>query len=67
MKLTCDLTEYTPVSELPSDHRYFQYQDVNKNGAPSERVIDEHIQSKGEEYRQELAGKHPVERLRPKA
>ena len=61
---TCDGTEYKPKSELPDDHRYFRHQKtVNEGGAPSEKVIDQHLEEFGEEYRMQLSGEHPVQRL----
>ncbi len=63
--LTADMTEYVPVSSLPKDHRYFQVQQViNAGGTPSQQVITQHIEQMGSDYRWELAGAHPVERLR---
>jgi hypothetical protein len=60
-------TEFVTTAELPQGSRYFMYQDVfNAGGAPSEQVIEQMIQKKGQEYRQELKGAHPVERFRMK-
>jgi rubrerythrin len=54
--------EYT---ELPQDHRYFDYQRVvNAGGAPSELVIERHREKFGQEYRLTTEGEHPVESLR---
>ena len=66
--LTADGTEYVTVDSLPDDARYFQYQKtVNQDGkVPSIRVIDEHVDLFGEEYRFSSEGPHPVERLREK-
>ena len=64
--LRTDGTAYVDVEQLPSDHRYFQYQAlVNKGGAPSEMVIDQTREQKGREYRDETEGEHPVPDLRP--
>src|SRR3546814_9346449 len=66
--LRADGTEYVSVDELPSDHRYFRYQDtVNAGGAPSEAVIDLNRSKSGREYRDETEGAHPVPDLRPTA
>ncbi|WP_027367742.1 hypothetical protein [Desulfocurvibacter africanus] len=63
--LTANLADYVPVSSLPKDHRYFQVQQIiNDGGTPSQQVITEHIEKMGQDYRWELAGAHPVERLR---
>jgi rubrerythrin len=63
--LTGDGTGFVPVSSLPEDHRYFWYQDqVNVNGSsPSEEIINRHRESKGEEYRLQTEGPHPVDHL----
>ena len=46
--LRADGLDYVPVDELPSDHRYFRYQEiVNAGGAPSEQVIEENRAQKG--------------------
>jgi hypothetical protein len=58
-------TNFVPAEKMPEGSRYFMYQDVfNAGGTPSEQVIEDRIQSKGSDYRQELAGPHPVERFR---
>jgi hypothetical protein len=57
-------TEFVPASKIPKDSRYHQYQAiVNRNGVPSQLVIEQHIQHKGRDYRHELAGPHPIERF----
>ncbi len=62
IELTGNHEDFVPVDSLPQDHRYYQYQRiVNSDGfVPSERVIDEHIQAKGEDYRLETEGAHPI-------
>jgi hypothetical protein len=66
--LTSNLEDYVPVSQLPKDHRYFDYQAVvNAKGSPSEAVVVQHREAQDEEYRQQLLGPHPVERLREPA
>lgn len=64
--LTADGSDFLPVTELPSDHRYFDYQQaVNAGGVPSDQVIEQ-ARAKGGEYRLETEGPHPVEALRQK-
>jgi rubrerythrin len=64
--LTTKDEDFVMVDQLPGSHRYFKYQEkVNINGdAPSIKVIREHIDRFGEDYRLEVKGPHPVERLR---
>jgi len=64
--LTADGNMYKPVDTLPDSHRYFQWQGlVNVDGsAPSQRVIEEHIDRHGQDYRLETEGPHPIEELR---
>ncbi|MFP3944537.1 MAG: hypothetical protein ACLFWF_11625, partial [Alphaproteobacteria bacterium] len=61
--LTGDGTGFVPVSDLPPDHRYHWYQkQVNDDGSsPSEEIINEHRGAKGEEYRLQTEGPHPVD------
>lgn len=57
-------SEFVDVSELPSDHRYFDYMGkVNEGGVPSEQVIDEHRKEHGSDYRYSTDGGHPIEEL----
>jgi hypothetical protein len=64
--LRADGLDYVGVDELPTDHRYFDYQAVvNEGGAPSEMVILQNREQRGREYRDETEGEHPVEELRP--
>jgi rubrerythrin len=67
--LTADGNMYKPVASLPDSHRYFQWQSlVNEDGsAPSQRVIEEHIDRHGQDYRLETEGPHPIEELRARA
>jgi hypothetical protein len=66
IQLTADGNMYKPVSELPSSSRYFEYQRmVNVDGsAPSQRVIEEHIDRHAQDYRLETEGPHPIEEYR---
>jgi rubrerythrin len=65
-------TEFLSRAQASKNGRYKEhrkrYQDhqkkVNAGGAPSEQVVEEHRRAKGGEYRQELAGPHPVEAYR---
>jgi hypothetical protein len=58
-------TDYVPMSELPSDHRYYTYQQtVNGGWTPSQDVIRQCIDKNGEDYRLETQGPHPIERFR---
>ncbi|MEX0759849.1 MAG: hypothetical protein WD100_09735 [Tistlia sp.] len=62
--LTADGADFVPITDLPSGHRYFDYQRaVNGDQVPSEQVIEE-MRGKGREYRLETEGPHPVEALR---
>jgi rubrerythrin len=67
--LTADGNMYTPVEALPDSARYFTWQRlVNVDGStPSQRVIEEHIDRHGTDYRLETEGPHPVEELRDRA
>ncbi|MGD9996504.1 MAG: hypothetical protein AB7L17_08865 [Ilumatobacteraceae bacterium] len=58
--------DYVRVDDLPSDHRYFRFQDVmNGTGVPSEQVVQEDRDRRGTEYRDETDGDSPIEELRP--
>ncbi len=65
-------TEFLSPAQASTDPRYPEHRQrygdhqkkVNAGGAPSEQVIEEHRRAKGGEYRQELAGPHPVEAYR---
>jgi hypothetical protein len=64
--LTAKDSEFVPVDQLPADDRYFDYQaKVHGDWIPTEAVIEENLRAKGEEYRLETEGPHPVEGLRP--
>ncbi len=61
-------SEFVPVDSLPADHRYFGYQAmVNRGGTPTEDIIDRHRREKGQDYRLETDGPHPVAALRRNA
>lgn len=59
--------EFVPGAKMPkpAESRYEKYQGaVNPDGeVPSEQVIAQHIGEKGQEYRYELKGPHPVQRF----
>ena len=60
-------TEIGPPDKLPQNERYQQYQQtVNAKGAPTEEIIDRNRSKNGRDYRQELAGEHPVKEFRQK-
>ena len=66
--LRTDGPDYVPLSALPADHRYFDYQKkVNAGGTPSEQVIEENRSAQGREYRFQPDGEHPVADLRETA
>jgi hypothetical protein len=62
-------TQFVPLDQLPKDSKYFEYQRIVNSGGfvPSERVIDEHINAQGSDYRFSPEGPHPVEELRSTA
>jgi len=66
-QLRTDGFDYVPVDDLPSDHRYFRFQEtVNAGGVPSEQVIEaDRTQRSGPEYRDETDGDNPIKELRP--
>ena len=60
-------TEIGPPDQLPGNQRYQECQQIlNAQGAPSEEIIDLNRSTNGIDYRQELAGQHPVKELRQK-
>jgi uncharacterized C2H2 Zn-finger protein len=64
--LTADGTRFVPVTRLPADHRFHQYQRVvNAGGVPSEQVIAEARAKLADDYRFESQGPNPVPGLRP--
>jgi hypothetical protein len=61
-------TEFVRREKLPFDAPYYAYQKrVHAEGVPSEQIIDEHRREKGEEYRLETEGPHPIKELRAEA
>ena len=65
--LTAKETEFVPISSLQPDDRYFAYNGtVNAGWVPTEDVIAQTIESRGEEYRLETEGPNPVPGLRRK-
>ena len=66
--LRTDGLGYVDVNDLPSDHRYFQYQAVaNRNGTPSEQVVTDNRSENQHEYRDETEGPHPIPELQAPA
>jgi hypothetical protein len=55
---------YVPESELPADHRTRRYNELVRDGTPSEQVIQANLDRNGREWRDETEGAHPVEALR---
>jgi hypothetical protein len=57
--------KFLPVTDLPAEHRYFEFQRiVNAGGVPTEDVILQHRAQFGEEYRFATNGQHPIASLR---
>jgi hypothetical protein len=68
LDLRTDGLGYVDVNDLPSDHRYFQYQAVaNRNGTPSEQIITDNRAENQHEYRDETEGPHPIPELQEPA
>jgi hypothetical protein len=64
--LRTDGLDYVDVDDLPSDHRFFSFQDtMHSGGIPSEQVVEMDRERRGTEYRDETDGEHPVADLRP--
>jgi rubrerythrin len=60
-------TEIGPPDQFPENQRYVECQQLlNVKGAPSEEVIMMNQRKNGIDYRQELAGQHPVKEFRQK-
>jgi hypothetical protein len=60
-----DGIEYVSLSELPRGHRYFALQEaLGTAAAPSEQAIGEERRARGNEYRDQTDGDHPVADLR---
>ena len=59
--LTARESKFFPVQKLGREDRYYAYQAVvNRNGVPSEAVIEAARSEFGEDYRLETEGPHPV-------
>jgi rubrerythrin len=59
--LTAKGPEYVPVSDLPGNHRYFEYNStVNQGWVPSVRAVEEHIANQGNDYRFAVQA-HPID------
>lgn len=58
-------SQFVPVTDLPPDHRFFEYQrTVSAAGVPSEEVIVQQREKQGKEYRFASQGDHPIPALR---
>lgn len=65
VELTSKESEFVPISSLPEDDRYFAYNGtVNTGWIPTEDVIAQTIEARGEDYRLETEGPNPVPGLR---
>jgi hypothetical protein len=65
INLTSKDSDFVPVSTLPPDDRYFDYQrSVNGDWVPTEEVVRQNAKKNGEEYRLETEGPNPVPGLR---
>ena len=52
--LRTDGLDYVRLGDLPDDHRYFAFQEaMNRDGVPSEQIVDEDRTARGTEYRDE--------------
>ena len=64
--LTAEGTQFVPITQLPADHRYYQYQRVvNAGGVPTEQIIAEARARLPDDYRYESQGPSPVPGLLP--
>ncbi len=64
--LTADDMKYTDVKKLPSDHRYFSYQEKflsDDEKSPAHMVIEKSIKKLGQDYRYQDS-EHPIKELR---
>jgi rubrerythrin len=65
-QLTTDQTQFVPLSNAENRDRYDMYQSKVNGGAyvPSQQVIVNTIQTKGQDYRLETEGQNPLDILR---
>jgi len=65
-QLTTDQTQFVPLSNAENRDRYAMYQSKVNGGAyvPSQQVIVNTIQTKGQDYRLETQGQSPLDILR---
>ncbi|HEX9993150.1 MAG TPA: hypothetical protein VGB14_09515 [Acidimicrobiales bacterium] len=61
--LRADGVDFVDAADEPATSRTYRER-VNEGGVPSEQVIEENRAANGREYRDELAGEHPVVDLR---
>lgn len=66
VNLTAKGTDFVAMDSLDKSYRYFGYRDaVNGNEpTPTEKIINQHRDSAGTDYRLETEGPHPVDWLR---
>lgn len=64
--MTTKLSEIVPGDQAPDTYKQWQSM-VNKGMVPSQEVIQQHIEKFGQDYRLEIEGAEPVERLRERA
>jgi hypothetical protein len=66
--LRTDGLDFVFLGDLPKGHRYFDVQKrMDTAKAPSEQVIDQERAARGQEYRDETEGEHPIADLRERA
>jgi len=64
--LRTDGLDYVRLADLPDDHRYFSFQEtMNRDGVPSEQIVNEDRGERGADYRDETEGQNPIDELRP--
>ena len=61
--LRADGVDFVDAADEPATSRTYRER-VNEGGVPSEQVVEENRAANGREYRDELAGEHPVVDLR---
>ncbi|WP_142848497.1 hypothetical protein [Telmatospirillum sp. J64-1] len=67
LHMTADGIDIVPVDSLPKDHRWYNYRKtVNgpNDNSPTEEIINQERSAKGDEYRLQTEGEHPVDWLR---
>jgi hypothetical protein len=67
VELRPDGQGYAFADQLPADHRSTKYQELVNQPSYGEVIVDDNRSKNGTEYRDEVAGPNPVERLRAEA